>query len=189
MNYAQPSAPTRSIENHVRRLSSSRSIVALGAVLLAASGGTALAQPAATRSRPQAQSASAAGETQPSSRARAIETRTPSQEPVRGDSAPVLPLNPRPATPAVAPSRTAPHVTSKVADDAVWEARAAEAIGWVSLPDGYGGTPDTAVLVEMAQTFGWTGVPANFAAAKDDQGVAQEFGSAYPWADIANVSL
>jgi hypothetical protein len=100
-----------------------------------------------------------------------------------------LPRNARPAAPVIAPSRNATHVTSKTADDAVWEARAAEAIGWVSLPDGYGGTPDDAVLVELAQTFGWTGLPANLAAAKNDQGIAQEFGGAYPWADIANVAF
>ena len=157
MTFAQSSGSTRSI-------TSKRTAFALGAALLAATSATAMAEP--TSSRPATQTASAAGETVPAS-ARASETHLPASTPVRGEGTPVLPRSQRPATPVAAPAQTEARITSD-ADDAVWAERARTVLDGVSIPAGFGGSPDAATLTGFAQSFGWVFVPADLGGLTSD---------------------
>lgn len=164
MNNAQRSAPTTAT---LRRTAASRGRLALGAVLLTASAGTAMADSAPSA---PTRSASAAGETRGAIETRApLTTTTPSREP-----APVVtPV--RTQAPVARPAAIAP------AADAQVDARYTALYTPISYPANMAGL-DLAGFAERAQAVNmWISTPASLTgftdAAEMDAAARRTFGS------------
>jgi hypothetical protein len=160
----QPLFSRRSINHNLRRS------LALGAVILAASAGSAMAQSAATP-RP-VKTASAAGEA--TIKHGVIETR-----PAPVDKQPVVPHNAPAARPVVA--RVPPgHQPAQAAADGVDLAHLKASFGWVDLP-AIVIVEDNAALAERAKsTLGWIDVPTDIAGFQSDEDAASAFRNAVP---------
>ncbi len=162
MKNVQPFATTRSLnQNPLRR-------VALGAVILAASAGSAMAQGAApTQPRPM-KTASAAGEA--TIVHKAIETR-----PAPVDSRPVVPRTAPAAKPVAAPVQPA-----QAAADGVDLEHLEATLGWVDLPAGVVAVSNAALAERAKSTLGWIDVPADIAGFQSDEEAAAGLRNAIP---------
>ena len=186
MKSVQISAPTRSLNGNLhRRLTSSSGIAALGAVILAASAGSALAQPAAT-SQPRTESltASATVKTTGTVDRKTAEPRpqgTPA--PINGDDKPVV----RPG--ARKPAPKAASAQGAASDDEAYLESVRSSFGWIDLPaDFVGPKDDKAYLESVSSSFGWIDLPADMTGFKDDQEFADTVNAAFGWIDVSNVA-
>jgi len=162
MKNVLPFATTRSLnQNPLRR-------VALGAVILAASAGSATAQGAAPTQLRPVKTASAAGEA--TIVHKAIETR-----PAPVDRRPVVPRTAPAARPVATPVQPA-----QAAADGVDLEHLKATLGWVDLPAGIV-TENNAALAEHAKsTLGWIDVPADITGFHSDEEVAAAVRNAIP---------
>jgi hypothetical protein len=140
----QSSVESPSVRNRI----SSRGIAALGAAILVASAGSAMAQ-SAPQTRPATQTASAAGETE-------IGRKRDAVEPVQTRPVDAKPVNRAPvAQPVIAP--VVPVTLADTSDD-VWNERARAAYAAVDVLD-LGLETNASVAVRAQATLGYIDLP------------------------------
>jgi hypothetical protein len=175
------SVPTRSLNGNLhRRLTSSSGIAALGAVVLAASAGSALAQP-----RTDSLTASATVKnTGTSVDRKTVEPRTQgTPAPINADDKPVVRPDARKPAPKAG---SAPAATS--GDEAYLES-VRSSFGWIDLPADFAGPKDDkAYLESVSSSFGWIDLPADMTGFKNDQEFADTVNAAFGWIDVSNVA-